>query len=638
MIKELTYTITFPSTGKTLSGDFNLETGTTAVIGPNWSGKSFGSIELIRAMLFGKKAFRGPATDYKSLVARMVVTINGVDYTVERSGKKESLSCGDEILAVNPEAVNQKIIELLGFDLEIFDFVCAATQGEVQKLSKLPPAGRKKLIDKLLKLKPQEEVEKACKEMAKEHRTVAAALTQTLRTPVEPVRPEGYVASDKLQSRIDAAKALKIKREKLQVTPMGAPVPPTSPRPNDLEDLQKSVDFRRLLVSQRADLERVIATIPDATFTAEDLDEAEAWNNFEDELQRRGDRPTVSLEDIELFEHRWAHVKAMKSFGETEVECPSCHHHFQPGAELLAEPVLSLTELKVERRKHQNWATELVEPPAPAQILSAPLIKRGRQALAEQARKVECQAALDNLPLPGPDRSQELTEARRVEAEWVAYDRLVQAYDAHCERVAQAEAELAKLPPMTEDLDVLQAQLVQSRVYETEVDNYQRNLEAYEDTRKRIAEAEQLAVDFAAGAKAMSNTRLTVKAHLAPSLSRVASALIEQMTSGELTSVTVSEDMDIQVGTQDISTLSGAGMTIANLALRIALGQVLTARVFPVFIGDEIDSDMDMANSTATMEAISKLDQHLSQIILVTHKQVEQADHLIIHPVSGGLA
>src|SRR3546814_15623569 len=85
-----------------------------------------------------------------------------------------------------------------------------------------------------------------------------------------------------------------------------------------------------------------------------------------------------------------------------------------------------------------------------------------------------------------------------------------------------------------------------------------------------------------------------------PSLSRVATSLIHQMTNGVLTSVEVDEDMNIMVDGQDIATLSGAGATVANLAIRIGLGRVLVSRIFPVFIGDEIDSAMDAERAEAT--------------------------------------
>ena len=92
MIKDITYSVTFPTNGISLSGAVSLQPGLTAIVGDNGNGKTFGSIEMIRYMLFGKEALRGPASDYKTLDAKMTFAIRGSDFTVERNRKAEKLS------------------------------------------------------------------------------------------------------------------------------------------------------------------------------------------------------------------------------------------------------------------------------------------------------------------------------------------------------------------------------------------------------------------------------------------------------------------------------------------------------------------------------------------------------------------
>src|SRR3546814_11337714 len=127
MIKKLSYSVTFPTNGISLSGDLTLQPGSTAFIGPNGSGKTFGSIEVIRYLLFGKRALRGPAADYKHLIAEGVFQIAGKDYRVERTPRKETLWGPDgDVLAFNTAAVNQKMLALRGFGLAVFDVVYPA--------------------------------------------------------------------------------------------------------------------------------------------------------------------------------------------------------------------------------------------------------------------------------------------------------------------------------------------------------------------------------------------------------------------------------------------------------------------------------------------------------------------------------
>lgn len=119
-----------------------------------------------------------------------------------------------------------------------------------------------------------------------------------------------------------------------------------------------------------------------------------------------------------------------------------------------------------------------------------------------------------------------------------------------------------------------------------------------------------------------------MKQELAPSLSTAASRLIAAMTAGERRHVDVDHDFNITVDGQPLQTLSGSGKSVVNLALRIGLGQVLTSKVLPLFMGDEIDKDMDADRAAATHGTFQNLREYLTQIILVTHKSIE-ADHII---------
>ena len=69
------------------------EKGLTGVVGPNESGKSL-IVEMIRYALFGSKALRGTADDYKKLHVELDFTVQGVDYQILRKGTKIELTGG----------------------------------------------------------------------------------------------------------------------------------------------------------------------------------------------------------------------------------------------------------------------------------------------------------------------------------------------------------------------------------------------------------------------------------------------------------------------------------------------------------------------------------------------------------------
>src|SRR5205814_10720400 len=146
LLKSLTYSTTFPSTGRSLSGQFDFRKGFGTITGGNETGKSF-VIEMVRYSLFGSAALRGKAEDYKKLTASLIFVVKGNTYTVNRKSTGATLFRDAEQIATGTRPVNEKINDILGFGLEVFDVACAANQGELERLSTMRPAERKKMVD-----------------------------------------------------------------------------------------------------------------------------------------------------------------------------------------------------------------------------------------------------------------------------------------------------------------------------------------------------------------------------------------------------------------------------------------------------------------------------------------------------------
>lgn len=631
MLKELAYTVTFPSNGKSFRGSFTFQPGLTAVSGPNWAGKSLGTIEMSRYGLFGKKALRGPATDYKSLEMHLVFTVGGDEYRVERGKKAERLlNAAGEVLAVNAEAVNQRIIQILGFGLDVFDIACACNQKESERLSKLGPAGRKRLIDEVVGLASNETVEKACREEAKGLRREAEALSANLPTVVEPVQLAGYRASAGIGVELEFVREQLKKKAALQriIDSAGpAPVAPTE-TVGDIAAIEVHEAERRVADALRDQLAKMIAAIPDAKFTVEQLDLSEGYNMYRTELQRRGPQPSRSLADVNAEIEAWAHYGAVKNMLRVEAVCPKCDHSFLTNGEVPTPPVTPLAELRNEQAAHDRWSLPLPPEAVATAILSAVEISAARLGLARADEKAKLVIELAEVPVL-EDRASELRDNHLLQAQWDAYGKALDAWSERQTLSTQAEMDLAALGPVVDNTAELDAAFVAARIYEGELATYHTLLEQREATLALITDKSEMALAFKAGGDALVDARSTLKAHLAPSLTRVASALLFQMTNGDYKSVVVDENMEISVDGQDIATLSGAGSTIANLALRLALGQVLVSRVFPVFLGDEIDADCSAQNSALIAEGLSNLKDQLQQIILISHKPVESADQVI---------
>lgn len=633
MIKNITYSVTFPTNGISLQGSYDFEPGLTAITGGNGSGKSFGTLEMIRYGFFGKEALRGPASDYSKLHLSMVAEILGEDYTIVRTPKAESVTDASGVIkAVGADAVTKHLRKLLGMSLGVFDVICASVQKESDRLSKLRPAARKQLIDETVGLTANEAVEKACKEEAKGLVREADALRTGLVAPIEPVAPANYLPSASIAGRVGALKADLADRARLQKIIDAVGLQPVEPAAETvvIADLEASEAARLAAAADIAAAERQLKTMPEASYTAEQLDLSEIFNVFRTAVEARGAAPTHTLDEIDAWQTYFEKRAVADRLADIEVECPSCSTSFCPGHELVECPAgdePTTAQLRAARAANDRWAVPLVEVKTD-HVLTAKQIAEGRVALGQSALRAEVLAK--TWQKVGDDRSAELRAARQLQAEWKAFDGAYAAWSLKVIAAAEAEAELAKLAVLDEaDLDKLQAEFVAASVYESQLEAFQKATVAYDKATAEIEDRIRRADDFKLGAKRLAETRQLFKGHLAPSVSRIASSLIDTMTGGVLSSVIVDEDMNITVNGQDIGTLSGAGSTAANLSVRLALGQVLVKGVIPIFLADEPDSDMEASRAEYAMEGLANLKDKLRQIIVITHKPVKFTDQVI---------
>src|SRR3954470_22721110 len=112
MFEKLTYSVTFPSTGRSFDGDIDFKTGFGTITGPNEAGKSL-IIEIARWCLFGSAALRGKADDYKTLKADLVFGVRGNRYHIKRTHNTASIAALDTQaiqLCTGTKSVNAHIV------------------------------------------------------------------------------------------------------------------------------------------------------------------------------------------------------------------------------------------------------------------------------------------------------------------------------------------------------------------------------------------------------------------------------------------------------------------------------------------------------------------------------------------------
>ena len=667
MLVKLTYSVTFPTTGRSFNETVHFQGGFGAITGPNEAGKSL-IIEMIRWLLFGTAALRGSTSDYKDLKGELDVVIKGVAYKIKRTINSAKVLRDDEELAVGVRPVNNKIVELLGYGLDVFDIAHVANQDELLRLGAMKPTERKRMVDSVIGLGVLDDLAKSAGEEALSLNRRANDLLDAISQPEEPIKPDDYEPSEALAEKVQQLTELKTEYDQLKGWLSNEMVPPVAPQekvPLDCDSIQALLNGQSAIRAERQALEAQLALLPaPSQYTEEQLAEFEGQALRYEQYMRKArflsqvQEPQYTQDQLVEFENQnnlWQAVQERKRM-EAKIEhlrscgsnrCPSCGHEWPLEQDQIAEleqqilaiadihadgpAPLNEVQIATERRKWEMWLSvqdewnEIRHFPdeAPKPTLTVQQIDEARRANAAVNQRAELVAKIEALSATlakQPDYATMLMERQKYEAELSAYRQAAEAYMTYQQERREKQARVKELEPLLADLPILKNHYQQCHVYELQRKVYDEAKQKYDDAVAAAEDFKKQAEEWKKVKVALTELRSLVKQHLVPSLNKVASHLLKQMTGGQRQKIEVDEDFNILVDGQAIDTLSGSGKAVANLALRIGLGQVLTNNVFSVFMGDEIDASMDEDRAKNTTNTLQTLMRKISQILLVTHK------------------
>lgn len=573
---------------------FRFDQGLTGITGPNESGKSL-IVEMIRFALFGSKALRGKAEDYKTLHVELDFVVRGVDYRVMRKGAKVSLDGGDR-KASGTRPVDQAIRSILGYDLVVFDVANACNQGDVEALSNMAPTARKAMVDKTVGLDVLDELIRFAGQEGNGLKREAEAVDATLVEPEPPARPEDYLASAEID--IQTAQAELGEFNQLAGFLSRAPAHPTRPARctvvETVETLTRQIEARRDCELKLDQLEIEASRIEPEAYSGEELEAFEARN------------ARASL---------WQQKQKLLARG--HICCPKCHHEW-PVADLSGFEAVAKTD------------------PAPLKMSE---IARHRERIGNADRLARLKQAIDGLEKSVremPDRRDDLAVAQTHAAEVLAYDRQLAAFEKYNADLAQKQARFDDLGTAPARYEELQNRKRGAERYEQLLAQYAAQSARHHDLKAQVTDIQARAQGLLEARRRIQELKVKVKTFLLPSLNTVASVFLSRMTGGARHDVEVSDSFEITIDGQPINTLSGSGKAVANLAIRIALGQILTNRTFSVFLADEVDASMDDERAQYTAEALRRLTDLVGQVVLVTHKDpdADQRIALQAHPLA----
>src|SRR5690606_2106012 len=145
-------------------------------------------------------ALRGRSEDYKTLDVELSFSARGALYRAVRNRRGDTLqllgpapeaglSDGDpavqegdapDVVATGASILNQKIPEILGFGLKVFDTTCSCNQGRFEALGSRTPTERRRMVDSVIGLTVIEDLQKWANDEANTNRRNFEAVSSVL--------------------------------------------------------------------------------------------------------------------------------------------------------------------------------------------------------------------------------------------------------------------------------------------------------------------------------------------------------------------------------------------------------------------------------------------------------------------------
>jgi DNA repair exonuclease SbcCD ATPase subunit len=656
---------------------FNFQAGQTAITGENESGKSV-TLEMILFALWGSVALRGVADDYKKLDVTLTFVVKDQRYRVNRTIKNAKLiraplnDNAEHDVAVGTKPVNLKMKEIFGYDYSVFTMANAVMQGAVEALSDAKPGERKKIVDQTVGLAVLDDLIKEAGEQALKFARQAEGIAGVLREPVQPEVPENYESSSTLALKRQEAVLIATELNQLRGMVANKPAEPVAPvcevnetvaTLQSLQDIRgQLLDARKLADSNASQIMREKTTVEGELLKLAAQLDGESYS-AKQLAQVRAKLAELKLPEMttaaidEQFSRNEKHARwaaKQKLLAQGHHSCPKCSHTWPVASEELDAYADAIEiqpsqysagylnaqralQFNVDLKKQLEDSIPQLERDVAAEKeqIAAKMDEKVKQ-IAEKVEAFEANAKnivqLDDLLKANPDQSGRIAERQKFDGALLAHGAQVAAYEQFFAQLKEREARIRELEPVEGRLVALEERLVASRAYEQAQGAYEASVRSYVEDKLKMDGLLEQSTDWTNAKAAIAEAKVVIKSYLVPSLNKVASMLINQMTGGARSSIVVDDEFNITVDGQQVQTLSGSGKAVANLALRIGLGQVLTNGVFSVFMADEFDESMDEKRARYTAECLQRLKETIKQVIVVTHKR-PIADHVFTLPL-----
>ena len=244
-----------------------------------------------------------------------------------------------------------------------------------------------------------------------------------------------------------------------------------------------------------------------------------------------------------------------------------------------------------------------------------PLALQAERFRAVVERSDEVTAELDTARAAGQEIEERLVDLR---ARLVALDYSEAAF--HEFREAEVEAERER---RESELALVRARAESSAAQEAVDAVLRRRAERAQRERAAAEAATDLTLHQELD-RALTDLRTELNATLRPDLSDLASSFLRDLTNGRYTDLELDEDYVATLldDGDPKAVISGGEEDVANLALRLAISQMIAERAgqpLSLLVLDEIFGSLDEDRRTAVVDLLRSLADRFPQVILITH-------------------
>jgi exonuclease SbcC len=159
------------------------------------------------------------------------------------------------------------------------------------------------------------------------------------------------------------------------------------------------------------------------------------------------------------------------------------------------------------------------------------------------------------------------------------------------------------------------------------VDELEERIKEHKESEQKVKEFADKSAKLGMTEELMNDFRMFLIGRVRPMLARFTSDLVSKMTNGRYHRVEIDEDYELSMFDRGIpyplSRFSGGERAVVNLALRLALSQMIAVQTGTEGLGfivlDEVFGSADSERRATIMETLNGLKNVYSQIICITH-------------------